>query len=82
MPLLDGFAAVEEPRWLALKKRGAGLASPKGPGREGNPEGHDYTSAHIDRGARIGKYLGAKKSFLRTSGHCFRAPFSLPANQA
>jgi|RhiMethySRZTD1v2_1073278.scaffolds.fasta_scaffold180834_2 hypothetical protein len=64
------------------EERPAELASPKGPGWEGNPEGHDYTSAHIDRGARLGKYLGAKKSFLRTSGHCFRPPLSLPASQA
>ncbi len=35
MPLVDGLAAVEEPRWLALLNGGSGLAPPKGPaGRE------------------------------------------------
>jgi hypothetical protein len=31
MPLLDGLAAVEERRWLALQNGGSGLAPPKGP---------------------------------------------------
>ena len=46
MPLVDGLAAVNEPRWLALLNGGKASA-PKGADREGNPEGRTYTSAHI-----------------------------------
>jgi hypothetical protein len=50
MPLVDGLAIVEEPRWLAPLNGGSGLEPPKGPAGEGNPEGHGYTSAHIGPG--------------------------------
>jgi hypothetical protein len=46
MPLIDGLAAVQEPRWLAPLNGGKGNAS-KGADREGNPEDRTYTSAHI-----------------------------------
>ena len=46
MPLVDGLAAVNEPRWLALLNGGKASA-PKGTDREGNPEGRIYASAHI-----------------------------------
>ena len=35
----------------------------QGTGREGNSEGHGYTSANIGPWPRLGKYLDAKKSF-------------------
>ena len=42
MPPIDGLAAVEEPRWLALLNGGKSYPS-KGADREGNPEGRTYT---------------------------------------
>ena len=48
MPLVDGLAAVEEPRWLALLNGGKSYPS-KGADREGNPEGRTYTRARQTR---------------------------------
>ena len=49
MPLTDGLAALEGPRWLALLNGGRGSASQE-TDREGIPEGRSYTSAHVERG--------------------------------
>jgi hypothetical protein len=63
MPLVDGLAVAEDPRWLALPEPGVGASASQGTGREGNPEGHGYRSAPIGPWARLGKYLGARRAF-------------------
>ena len=69
MPLVDGLAAVEEPR-LALLIGGAGLAPPKGPaGREirsvmtiqARTWAVGQTSAHMGRGPDLRDWASKHK---------------------
>jgi hypothetical protein len=62
MPLVDGFGRRGRTKVAGAAERGVGVSASQGTRREGNPEGHGYTSAHIGPWARLGKYLGARRA--------------------